>query len=135
MTQDVTSEFRTVPVGKNSSIWRSTAMLDEQGSDFQGRVVVEVWERDCRMFVTKTGELRKRAIAALSGQAGYVQIDTTPWDQTPVMGTREDQKYLGRVVIETWSDRTIMAIDGTDTKRLVASALRFLEATSDEVPR
>lgn len=108
---------RAVGPSANPTIWGASPQLPHKPGrdqcDYKGRVFVEVWGRDSRKVVVGGGaELEGRALAALDAGQNPVPATRVPWTNAPATGGVPGQAFLGRAVIEVWSDDAVVAVTG-----------------------
>jgi len=80
-------------------------------SSYQGRVVVEVWERDTYVLVVGDGSVQRKAHDALTAGTVAIRHGVPPVDR-PVTHPRLAEPLLGRVVVEIWEDRVLAGLIG-----------------------
>lgn len=102
----------------SSTIWLGTPFLgNTPGRKYLGRVVVEVWENDALFFdqrLTEDEDVLHRAIVALLNTKTRPST-ISPWTDKPLLGSLNDQSFLGRVVIEVWDGQCNLCISGSET--------------------
>jgi len=104
------------PVGPNASIWSAHPMLgDVPGQNYQGRVVVELWDEGGSRFLNAgvSKETLEPALRILRNTDQMPVITNTPWSSEPAIGTVSDKTFRGRVVIELWDSNAQVAITGS----------------------
>jgi len=105
-------------------------LAKKDGQSFQGRVIVEAWERDFRVvYVGDPSTNRARTLTYLQSlQASTSVASALP---TPITATAQftDQAFLGRVVVELWNQDVVGSIEGTSSLLIV----RALEALNDPI--
>lgn len=122
------------PTGPNASLWLDTPVLGMAiGRGYQGRVVVEVWDKGEMMFrpahpgnSSQTAYVLELAVSALRS-INWPSVRTDTWPNQPVMGELPSHTFLGRVVIEIWDSQTAIDVTGSGERGyLVERAIQRL---------
>jgi hypothetical protein len=114
--------------GANGSIWSTGPMLRPSAAeDYYGRVFIEVFESDSQVtIVGGDRSLLPRARTVLTG--GYIPLrdSALPWTNEPATGKRANQAFLGRVVVEMWSNQAVVGITGADPRVVERATQRLM---------
>jgi hypothetical protein len=130
MTQQPTKSGHAWPATiADTSIWSTKPGLEHVPDEqYYGRIFVEVWDTATSFVVASTAEdALARAVAALKRTGAAAQKHAVPWKEEPVTSQIADQTFLGRVVVEFWKTREVVAVSGTDS-RVLEKAIQQLEA-------
>jgi len=113
--------------GPNGTIWATRpAMRTLANQTFNGRVVIEVFEKEVEVVVIGGDRsLISRAGAVLRGSYTPLRGAALPWTSDPVTGKGRNEAFLGRVVIELWNKGAVVGITGSDAQ-VVARAMQQL---------
>jgi len=112
---------RTVVSGRQAPCSPSAA------EDYYGRVFIEVFESDSQVtIVGGDRSLLPRARTVLTG--GYIPLrdSALPWTNEPATGKRANQAFLGRVVVEMWSNQAVVGITGADPRVVERATQRLM---------
>ncbi len=99
-------------------LWGSEPLLRAAGQGYDGRLIVEVWEDGRCLSVTGGADLVPVALAALQGSAPSQDAQGVG-PQTPMTGPHPGgAAFLGRVIVEVWSDGPLVGVAGSDSRLL-----------------
>lgn len=121
-----------IGMGPNPSLWEARPLMyvNPDGS-FTGRVFVEVYDEAVHVVIGGDEvPLINAALAALKSGQTPLGEEKLPWTNQPATGGIEGQDFLGRAVIEVWSNGAVVGITGTEKDAIVERAIRRLTALS-----
>lgn len=113
MPQTPTVTEERAAYSDNVSLWQTQPLLEPQGQQYLGRVFAEVWDGEDAHLVVPNDTLRQTALAALRGEQSSERTAITLTNR-PATGSVSGQTFLGRVIIEVWSNKTLVSVSGPE---------------------
>ncbi len=107
------------------SLWGRAPVLTRRASGFVGRVTLEVWS-DGGVNSVGDPSLFGKALGILQLGSSTVRTTSVPIAPDPIMGSRDQADFLGRVIVEFWNDGAEVGVLGADERRLVDHAVKGL---------
>jgi hypothetical protein len=111
----------------NISLWNSQPLLQPSGETYLGRVYVEVWDGDATHLVATNDTLRPTALATLLGQQSHITATNSALTNLPATGSVSGQSFVGRVVVEVWSNQIVVGYSGS-ASYVLERAVQTLQA-------
>jgi hypothetical protein len=115
MSEEPIAREERVNFADNISLWGRQPLLQPQGSNFQGRVFVEVWDQKETRLVMTSEYLVAVVLEALEGKRPYVSAHQIPLTNKPATGDVPEQTFVGRVVVEVWNDLVVVGVSGSQS--------------------
>jgi hypothetical protein len=111
----------------SNALWRPAPVMRTNSLGYLGRTVIEIWRDGEMRVVTTDTALIGRALAALQANPSVLTAvrDAAAKDAITSNGEKTTGAFLGRVVVEIWGDRTVVAATNGD-KSLLAPAIKKL---------
>lgn len=127
--QEAMPGIKAVTPRQNRALWgRDPLMRISAGGAYEGRVFVEVLDRDTHVVVCGGGNghsMIARARAALQKPDVPMHTRKLPWTDEAVTAHNLDQALLGRVVVELWRNSAVVDVSGSDPQ-VLARAMKAL---------
>jgi hypothetical protein len=95
-------------------------------------VFVEVWTKDIQV-VASNPVLVARAVAALRGTHTWVERSDIPWTDEPVTGEKAGEVFLGRLIVDLWSNQAIVGVSGAEPAQVLQRGLGRLEGLAESL--
>jgi hypothetical protein len=107
------------------SLWGTAPVLTPRSGGFVGRVMLEVWS-DGAVNSVGNPTLFDNALGILQHGGARARSTRVAIASGPILGTSGQADFVGRVIVEFWTDGAEVAVLGGDESRLVEHAIRGL---------
>ena len=114
-------------------VWSAQPLLASAGTSYSGRIVSEVWADGYVCLAMDDPSLIGPALLALPGsRSGTIAGGVLPADSSMMPGRTDASgapvAFLGRVVVELWSDRPpSVSTSGAEAPRLLSATIERLK--------
>jgi hypothetical protein len=109
MIQDVNITRQPSSVGANPVLWSLDPVLSVRGTNYLGRIFIEVWDNHQELaIIGADSSFIYSVLSALKNEQYTIASESmTTSEPTHSM---PGSAFLGRVVVETWDDKTVVGM-------------------------
>lgn len=109
-------------------LWAHAPVLQRRGSQFLGRILIEIWDDGSAGLVESGLISHQVALDALRYLTPLSEAEVK-LPALPITGPPGDSHFLGRVIVESWRDRPVVGVFGDDKAGMIEHAMKKLDAT------
>jgi hypothetical protein len=121
---------KVVSIGPASAservLWSGRPVLGQHPTSYQGRVLIEVWAGGETRVVTSDPLLIKSALVFMQTQTPVHNAEVT-LPSAPITNHANEATFLGRVIVEAWSDGVVVGVIGSNDELILSHAIKRLQ--------